>query len=337
MGTPILEVKNLRVSIKTFEGEAKILNGVNLRVNEKEVVALVGESGCGKSLTLKTIIRTLPIPPARIVDGEIIFKGKNILEMTEKEFQRMRGEEISMIPQSVMSYFNPTISIGNHLGDLIVYRDKQEMGLFGLLRGVPKNQRERAEAKAKKTLKDVVMPSPEKVLKNYPFQLSGGMGQRVLIGMALIRNPFLVLADEPGTALDVSTYNVIIQLIEDKIREHELSVVYVTHNLAVARRISQRVYIMYAGSIVEVARTDMIFRNPQHPYTVGLVRAIPTLLKTKISGIRGRIPDYKNPPSGCRFHPRCDFAMEICKRKVPGSTIINDEHTVFCHRFNGNH
>jgi peptide/nickel transport system ATP-binding protein len=331
----LLEVKDLEVSFDTFEGTSNVVDKVSFSVGDGEVVSLVGETGCGKSVTLKTILGILPSPPARI-SGEIGLMRKNILSMSDYEASRYRKREIAIIPQSVMSSLNPTFTIKSQFCSVILYKEKAEphWGQFLFGRSVSRSERRDAEASAMKLLSDVMIPSPEKILNSYPFELSGGMRQRVLIAMALSGDPSLLLADEPGTALDVTTFSVILDLLRQKISERGLSVIYVTHNLAVASAISQRINIMYAGNIVESASASAIFKDPKHPYTVGLLEAIPKLTAGgRISGIPGNVPEYLRPPAGCRFHPRCPYAMDICRVKKPVLTDTQDGHLVACHLY----
>lgn len=330
MSKPLIEVKDLHLYFESFEGEAHVLDGIDLAVGREEVVALVGETGCGKSCTLKAILGILP-PTAR-TEGKIFLEGINLLELNKEDRWRLRGKKIGMIPQSVMTSLNPTMTVGEQLMNTIVFQGKRKIGFLKSLRGLGRSERRYAEAEAIKILQSVMIPSPERIINSYPFELSGGMQQRILIAMSLVRNPTVLLADEPGTALDVSTYNTILELIMDKITESHLSLIYVTHNLAVAKKISRKVYIMYAGDIVEMGRSHRIFNEPRHPYTRGLVKAIPKLNSNYIEGIRGRIPDYKNPPSGCRFHPRCDYAMEICRKEKP-KLAGTKNNAVACHLF----
>lgn len=329
---PLLEVKDLRISFKAFEGEAFVLDAIDLTVQKEEVVAIVGETGCGKSCTLKAILGILP--PAARISGEIIYEGKNLLEMSENDAWRIRGDEIGLIPQNIKESLNPTITVGEQLMNVIAFHGKRRIGLLKSFLGLSKSEMRGLRAEVIKILEDMMIYSPEKIMERYPFELSGGMQQRVLIAMNLVRNPKIVLADEPGTALDVSVYNTILQLLMDKIKERELSVIFVTHNLAVAKKISQRVCVMYAGNIVEIGKSEEIFENPMHPYTTGLINAIPKLGVDYIQGIRGHIPDYTSPLNGCRFHPRCDYAMDICRRRKPQLVPVGNR-TVACHLFGG--
>jgi len=332
MSEPMLRVENLNVNFNTFDGQARVIDGVSLHVQEKETVGLVGETGCGKSVVMKVILRILPIPPGEVAGGKVTFEGKDILHSSEDELRTIRGRSISMIPQNLTS-LNPTLTVGEQLTDTLVTRANPDLSLVQYYRSRSDKElcRELRE-KAVQILRDVALPSPERVMKSYPFELSGGMKQRIMIAMALSGNPSLVLADEPGTALDVTTQNVILELLKTKTREKGLSVIYVTHNLAVAAENTQRTYVMYAGQIVEVAGSNSMFSDPKHPYSIGLIESIPKLTGSDPQGIPGRIPSYYQPPSGCRFWPRCEHALPICKKEKPDSVKI-DGHIVNCHLF----
>jgi len=322
-------VKDLHVYFDTIEGTAKVLNGVFLTIKKSEAVSLVGETGCGKSVTAKTIIGLLPVPPARIVKGEVLFEGKNLLKMNEDELWKIRGRKISMIFQNPMTALNPIFTVGAQLKDVVKWAGKRKVGLREYFRGG--TEEKEIEEKILKMLEQVRLPSD--VIDKYPSQLSGGMRQRVLIAMALINNPELVIADEPGTALDVTIQDQILNLLKERIQSMKISVLYITHNLGVARELSQRIYVMYAGNVIETAPTKKLFKSPSHPYTIGLLEAVPKLTGEMEKGIPGRVPDYKNPPTGCRFHPRCNFAMPICKKKFPEPVEIETEHWICCHLF----
>ncbi len=330
----MLSIQNLRILFDVFEGEAKVLDGVNLNVETGETVALVGETGCGKSVTAKTIIGVLPMPPGRIVDGNILFKGKNLLELEASERQKIRGKEISMVFQDPMTFLNPVFKVGDQLTDIVKWQGRTQVGLVEYYKSrFDKERNVEARERAVDMLDKVKLPDPERMMDNYPVELSGGMRQRVLIAMALISEPEFLIADEPGTALDVTIQDQILQLLQERVREQNISVLYITHDLGVAREVSQRIYVMYAGRVVEAAPVEVLFKDPKHPYTEGLLRSIPKLSGGMAEGIRGRIPDYVNPPSGCRFHPRCDYKMPICSKKRPEDIQITSEHQVACHLF----
>lgn len=328
----ILEIKDLHLDFKIFEGVAKVIEGVDLKIGEKETVALVGESGCGKSSIAHAVLGILPTQ-ARIVRGKILFKGKDILAMNEKERCLWVGNKITFVPQYPMTSLTHAFKVGEQMSDLIRYSGMTKAPLSGYFSRVSIRSQDEDSGVRKKAieiLERVDIPSPAHVMESYPFTLSGGMRQRVLIAMALVLNPVLLIADEPGSALDVTIQDKINRLLMDLVKEAGLSLLYITHDLGVARMLSQRFYIMYAGSIVEVAETNEIFKSPKHPYTVGLMDAIPKLTGVEFRGIDGRIPSYINPPKGCRFQPRCRYATKICKEEKPELRGKNG-HWVACH------
>jgi peptide/nickel transport system ATP-binding protein len=331
----LLRVTDLKVHFNTFDGEAKVLNGIDLHIEEGETVALVGETGCGKTVTIKTVLRILPIPPARIVSGEVIYKGANILQMSKEELHALRGKEIALIPQEPMVSLNPVFTIEEQFVELILWQGRYQVGWTEWLHNkFDRKAKEAAREKALELLNKMNIPDPERVLRSYPVELSGGMSQRVLIAMALAGNPSLLIADEPGTALDVTTQEQILELMKERVQREGLSVLYITHNLGVAREMTERIYVMYAGEIVETAPTRELFRSPMHPYTQGLLASIPKLTGEEVEGIEGRIPDYVNPPSGCRFHPRCEQAFDACREVRPKLVEIAQGHQVACHLYN---
>jgi peptide/nickel transport system ATP-binding protein len=317
----LLSIKDLRVYFDVFGGTLKVLDGVNFTVSSGEKVGLVGETGCGKTTTMKAVLRVLPMPPARIAGGEILFKGRDVLQMTSKELGRVRGEGMAMIFQDPTAALNPVFTIGEQMDAAVKYSAAGDKRLSG------KEIRRRAV----EALKEVALPDPERLLDNYPFQLSGGMRQRVCIAMAVAGDRELIIADEPGTSLDVSIQDQILRLLRRLADEINTSVILITHTLGVVREMADRVYVMYAGNMVEVAPTKELFSEPLHPYTVGLMAAVPKLSGGGIAdGIPGRIPDYLNPPPGCRFHPRCERAMEHCKAEKPQFVEVSEEHQVAC-------
>lgn len=317
----LLDIRDLHVVFDVFGGTLKVLDGVDFMVRSGEKVGLVGETGCGKTTTMKAVLRVLPMPPARVTGGEIYFKGRDILEMTSKELGQVRGEGMAMIFQDPTAALNPVFTIGNQLEAAVKYSAAREKRLSG------KEIRERAV----EALKEVALPDPERLLKNYPFQLSGGMRQRVCIAMAVAGDRELIIADEPGTSLDVSIQDQILRLLRRLAEEINTSVILITHTLGVVREIADRVYVMYAGNMVEVAPTKELFSQPLHPYTVGLMAAVPKLTGGGIAdGIPGRIPDYLNPPAGCRFHPRCERTMPVCRSDKPRFVKVGEDHEVAC-------
>ena len=317
---PLLEVTGLRVNFKVYGGLLKVLDGVDLVVNPGERVGLVGETGCGKTTTMKAILRILPMPPGQIVAGQVRFKGQDVLSMSQQALHRVRGRGISMIFQDPTAALNPVFSVGEQLGAAI-----KHAGFDG------RASRRQIHQAALAALKEVALADPERLLDSYPVQLSGGMRQRVCIAMALATRPELLIADEPGTSLDVTIQDQILRLLHNLVLDKGTSVILITHTLGVVRETTERVYVMYAGSMVESATTRALFANPLHPYTRALMQSVPRLSGGGVAeGIPGRIPDYLNPPPGCRFHPRCPHVMDICRREQPPSFQAEDGHLVAC-------
>jgi len=319
----LLEIRDLCVVFDLFRGTAPVLDHVSLLVHRGEKVGLAGETGCGKSVTMKTIIGILPIPPGRIAGGEILFNGVNILSLHGGNLQNLRGR-IALIPQDPSASLNPVFRIGTQLRDAIKYSH-----------GCRKLSAKEIQRLAVNILGEVGLPDPERVLHNYPFQLSGGMKQRVLIAMALAGNPELLIADEPTTALDVTIQAQVLNLMREAIDRRNLSILMITHNLGLMREFVDRVYIMYAGQIVETASTKELFNRPLHPYSKGLIASVPKITGEGIPpGIPGTVPDYLNVPVGCRFSTRCDKATEVCAVRRPEIVLIRGEHYIACHLYN---
>jgi oligopeptide/dipeptide ABC transporter ATP-binding protein len=315
----LVEINDLVINFYTYRGVVKAINGVNLEIKKGEFFGLVGETGCGKSVTGSAILNLVP-NPGRIEKGEIIFKGKDILSMDEDDVrERIRGKEITMIMQHPIAALNPVLKNGDQITEAL--------------------SRKMSEGAAKKRtielLKEVNIPEPEKIANQYPHQLSGGMAQRVMIAMMLATEPSLLIADEPTTALDVSIQAQVLSLLQDLIKRHKASVLLITHDLSIVAETCDRVGVMYAGDIVEVGEVDQIINNPRHPYTVGLMRAIPSDSRKELVGIKGSVPDLVNPPTGCRFHPRCDYARDICKEEKPITIEVEGSHTTACFLYEG--
>lgn len=320
----LLEIKDLNLHFKVFVGFLKVLNEVNFKVGYKEKVGLIGETGCGKTTTMKAIMRILGMTTARITKGEILFEGRDILKMNRVEVQEMRRKKISMIFQDPTAALNPVFTIGSQIRNIIKYS-------VGMGKKLTKAE---IKARAIEALKRVMLPDPERILNLYPIQLSGGMRQRVCIAMALLSNLDLLIADEPGTSLDVTIKDQVLRLLEDLVDEKDISVILVSHALGMVKNITDRTYVMYAGSMVEVAKTAKLFANPLHPYSKALIAAVPKLTGEGISqGIPGHIPEYFNPPPGCRFHPRCSYVMPICKVEKPTFFEVKENHQVACWLF----
>ncbi|MDR7434576.1 MAG: ABC transporter ATP-binding protein [Armatimonadota bacterium] len=325
---PLLEIRNLTIHFHTFEGRARVINGIDLVIGKGESVALVGETGCGKSITAKAILGLLP-PNAEVVSGSILFQGQDLLQLKGEELRRIRGRHIAMIFQDPSTALNPVFTVGEQLMDVLVHCDDQG--------SVQRWRTRRPVAMLRQRCVDMLrlvrIPDPESMMGRYPSELSGGMRQRVLIALALLQRPELVLADELGTALDVSIQDQILQELKDLVRTQGMSVLYITHNLGVARMVSDRVYVMYAGEIVEVALTHALFRRQFHPYSQGLLAAVPRLIGSIGEGIEGRIPDYVSPPPACRFEPRCPYRMPVCCEVRPPLREVESGRWVACHLY----
>tara|TARA_B100000809_G_scaffold52614_1_gene47980 strand:+ start:227 stop:1213 length:987 start_codon:yes stop_codon:yes gene_type:complete len=322
MSSPELEIQNLTVSFSTTKGKLIAVNGISFHLNPGETLALVGESGCGKTVSALSILRLLPEPPAEILSGKIIFDGQDLLSLRAKVLQDLRGHSISMIFQDPMTSLNPVLTVGEQIAET-------------LLRHTTMNRRE-ALQKSADLLSRVELPSPKEKLQYYPHQLSGGMRQRVMIAMALACAPRVLIADEPTTALDVLIQAQILELLENLKKETGMSILIITHDLGVVAEIAQRVLVMYAGEIVESGPAKALLKSPFHPYTKGLIASIPKLGTKKRPGARleeipGNVPSLDQRPSGCPFHPRCSWAMEICKTQNPQLRMIEAQRQVSCH------
>jgi oligopeptide/dipeptide ABC transporter ATP-binding protein len=335
MTAPLLDVEDLSVSFDTYEGRHDVLNGVDLTVDEGETVALVGETGCGKSVTARSIMGTLPRPPGDITNGDIRYDGTDLLADPDAH-ERIKGNEMSMVFQDPMTYLSPVYSVGSMMADVATYSGDEDASWWDIARNLlgRRENREEIRQRSIELLDRMRIPDPEGALDRYPVELSGGMRQRVIVAMALINDPEFLVADEPTTALDVTVQDQILDLLRERVEERNLSMLYITHNLGVAREIADRICIMYAGEIVEVGRTEDIFDAPLHPYTRGLLDSIPKLTGFEGSGIDGQIPDYTDPPSGCRFHPRCPAAMDgTCDVDPVEDYDIGGDRTVACHLY----
>lgn len=314
----LLEIKDLFIEFPMDGGAIRAVNGVSLSLNKGETLGIVGESGCGKSVTMSAILRLVKTPPA-VIKGEIIYKGQDILKIPMKHFTGIRGKEIAMIFQEPMTSLDPVIRIGKQIAESLMLHE-------GLLKNA-------AMARALELLKQVEIPNAEKRINDYPHQLSGGMRQRVMIAMALACKPQILLADEPTTALDVTIQAQIMDIIKKLRGEYGMSIMIVTHDLGVIADVADRVAVFYSGQIVEEAYTADLFKYPKHPYTKGLLACIPTLqTKTnRLQVIEGNIADPANRPDGCPFHPRCQFAMERCRHENPRLLPCQKDHFVACH------
>ena len=318
----ILEIENLKTYFYTYEGVAKAVDGVSCALAKGEPLGVVGESGCGKSVTALSVLRLIPVPPGKIMGGRILFKGENLLDLSEDEMRKIRGNRISMIFQEPMTSLNPVFTVGNQIEET-----------FKLHQGLSKKE---AREKTVEMLRLVNIPSPERAVMRYPHELSGGMRQRVMIAMALACNPEILIADEPTTALDVTIQAQILDLMNKLKEELGMTIILITHNLGVVAETAKRVIVMYAGKIVEEAETKMLFGDPQHPYTMGLLKSIPILGdkirrgKVRLNEIPGVVPSLYELPLGCKFSTRCPSVMDICKEKEPELKEIEKGHFSSC-------
>ncbi|MFF5217235.1 ABC transporter ATP-binding protein [Micromonospora sp. NPDC000442] len=318
-GGHLLEVRDLHVEFRTGEGVAKVINGVSYHLDPGETLAVLGESGSGKSVTAQAIMGILDTPPAHISSGEICYSGRDLLSLPEEQRRQIRGKEIAMIFQDALSALNPVFPVGWQIGETL----RQRLGMS------------RADARRRSVeLMDLVqIPAAGRRLGDYPHQFSGGMRQRVMIAMALAMEPKVLIADEPTTALDVTVQAQIMDLLGDLRRDLEMAMILITHDLGVVADVADRIAVMYAGRIVEHADVRSLYRAPAHPYTKGLLNSIPRLDQRggKLSTIRGLPPNLMRIPSGCPFHPRCPYAQQVCVDVVPHDLVLGDGRTSACH------
>jgi peptide/nickel transport system ATP-binding protein len=326
MPEPIIEVKNLSVYFYTYAGVVKAIENVSFDIYRGETLALVGETGCGKSVTSRALTQLIE-SPGRIVSGQVIYHRDDgstldLLKLDEEQIREIRGNEIAYIFQDPHSSLDPLYTVGYQIGEAMEVHGKVKNIKEGI-------------GKAVNILREVLIPDPENRVKNYPHELSGGMKQRVVIGIGISNNPRLLIADEPTTALDVTVQAQILELINKLKSKYNATVLLITHNLGVVAETAQRVVVMYAGKVVEIGSIDQIFHNPLHPYTIALLRAVPNPLKRidRLESIPGTVPNLITPPKGCRFHPRCPYATEICRRKEPELKEIEPGHFVACHQY----
>ena len=321
MPVPELLVKNLKVSFSTSKKELIAVRGISYQLNQGEILALVGESGCGKTVSALSILRLIQEPPGKIVSGEIIFAGKDLLKLKKKELQGLRGKDIAMIFQDPMTSLNPVLTIGEQIIETLLRHTSLS--------------RKKAREKSFRLLEQVEIPSPLQKLDQYPHQLSGGMRQRAMIAIALSCSPRILIADEPTTALDVLIQAQILSLLKKIKKDTQMSILLITHDLGVVAEVAGRVMVMYAGEIVESGSVNDLFRSPLHPYTIGLMESIPTLESTqqklsKLKEISGTVPSLSQVPFGCPFHPRCPTAETRCKTDKPKFKEISKTHSVNC-------
>jgi oligopeptide/dipeptide ABC transporter ATP-binding protein len=315
---PLLSVRDLKVYFHGYESVARAVDGVSFDVGQGETVCIVGESGCGKTVSVLSLLGLIPIPPGEMVSGSALFDGKDLLDLSEEGLQQVRGNRISIVFQEPLSSLNPVFTIGDQIAEAITVHERVD-------------ERE-VRRRCLERLKDVGIPSPEERLSDYPHQLSGGQRQRVMIAMALACNPDLIIADEPTTALDVTVQAQILNLFRSLQEKQGMAILYITHDLGVVANIADRVYVMYAGVIAEEGNTRQIFKEPMHPYTRALLASLPTREKRgkRLYSIPGTVPDPAHKPAGCPFHPRCPHAIPRCKKDYPGLCDHGDGHHVRC-------
>ncbi|WRO23454.1 ABC transporter ATP-binding protein [Metallumcola ferriviriculae] len=316
----LLQVKNLKTHFFTKEGVVKAVDGVDFDVEKGQTLGIVGESGSGKTITVMSLLRLIPQPPGKIVDGEVLFKGEDLLKKTEKQMRKIRGNEISMIFQDPMTSLNPVMTVGQQIIEAVTYHQKVT--------------KKKARKKAIEALGLVGIPEPSQRVDDYPHQFSGGMRQRAMIAMALACNPELLIADEPTTALDVTIQAQILELMQKLQSDLGTSILLITHDLGVVAESCHQVLVMYAGNPVEKADVESIFEKPRHPYTLGLLHSLPKLgeeQRERLRPIEGNPPNLSSLPDGCNFAPRCDRAEEICLKSEPRVKEVEPGHWVSCH------
>jgi oligopeptide transport system ATP-binding protein len=316
---PVLEVKDLKTYFYTPDGVVKAVNGVSYSLNDGEALGLVGESGCGKTVSALSLMRLIPTPPGRIVEGEVNFDGRNLVQVSDEEIRRVRGNDIAMIFQDPMTSLNPVLTVGRQISEALE-----------LHKGMNKSE---ARQKTIELLELVGIPSAHTRVDDYPHQFSGGMRQRVMIAMALSCDPKVLLADEPTTALDVTIQAQILDILKRLRRELGMAVILITHDLGVVAGLADKINVMYAGYIVESAAADELFKNPRHPYTLGLLRSIPRIdepRREKLVPIEGLPPDLIDAPPGCPFQPRCPYAIDRCVDENPSLEPVSRGHTIAC-------
>jgi oligopeptide transport system ATP-binding protein len=315
----LLEIQNLTTEFRTHEGVIRAVNGISYSVRSGEVVGLVGESGSGKSVSMLSVMRLIPEPPGEIVDGHVYFNGRDLLRISEKEMEKVRGAEIAMIFQDPMTSLNPTLTVGFQIIEAL----KLHQGM----------NTQQARQRAAELLSMVGIPRAAERLKDYPHQFSGGMRQRAMIAVGLSCNPMLLIADEPTTALDVTIQAQIIDLVKRLQEDLEMTVIWITHDLGVVARLAERVIVMYSGYIVEDSPVDDLFESPRHPYTLGLLASLPRLdvsSDAKLYSIPGQPPHQAHLPPGCPFAPRCDFVSDRCRQENPSLETVGPSHKVAC-------
>lgn len=318
MSETLLQVKNLKTYFHTEEGTVKAVDDVSFEIKEKETLAIVGESGCGKSITAMSIMRLIPNPPGKIEGGEILFDGKDLIKMRQSDIREIRGNKISLIFQEPMTSLNPVFTVGEQIEEALILHKKMD--------------KKQAKREAIKMLTMVRIPRAEEIYKAYPYELSGGMRQRVVIAMAISCSPRLLIADEPTTALDVTIQAQILDIMRELKEKVNTSIMLITHDLGIVAEMADYVVVMYAGKIVEKAPVIELYKNPKHPYTVGLLKSKPVInrLQDKLYSIEGQVPNPLDMPEGCYFNPRCSKAKDICRKKQPNLKKVSEGHSVSC-------
>jgi len=322
MSDTVLELDDLTIRFQLKRGDLTAVNGVSFKVKRGETFGLVGESGSGKTVTARSIMRLVPMPPGEIVKGKVLFEGESVYDKSDSEMRDMRGKKVAMVFQEPMSALNPVFTVGDQIGDAL----RSNLGM----------SKQESEERVIELLQLVGIPSPGSRLDSYVHEFSGGMRQRVMLAMALSCDPTFLIADEPTTALDVTIQATILELIESMIDRFGMSLIFITHNLGVVAHACDTIGVMYASHVVELASTKEIFKNPQHPYTVGLLNSIPRLDQQSkyLTPIKGLVCNMMNPPTGCKFHPRCDHAMDICRQEIPQMKELAPGHFAACHLHN---
>ena len=332
--TPLVEIKNLRLSFTSFDGISNVLDGVNLTIRRGEILGIVGETGSGKTITALSIPRLFT---GGRPSGEVLFDGENVLAKSGRELQQFRAKRLGMVFQDPTTNLNPVFTVGELMTDAVLTQRHGVSGwkLFGPGKWLNRRQRRGAYEEAIQLLDFVGIPDPARRMHDYPHQFSGGQKQRILIAMALAGNPDLLVADEPTTALDVAIQSQILRLIQRVVQERQVAVLLITHDMGVIAKICHRVAVMYGGVVVEEGPVHEIFEQPKHPYTRGLLKAIPTqdMEQGELRGIPGAPPSFLNPPTGCRFHPRCPDRLAHCHLHAPATVPVGPEHTTACYLY----
>ncbi|MEM7264192.1 MAG: ABC transporter ATP-binding protein, partial [Planctomycetota bacterium] len=318
-GEPILDIRGLKTVFRTEDGLIRAVDGVSYQIHAGETLCVVGESGCGKSVTAMSVLQLIPSPPGEIAGGEIWFKGQNLAEFTEEQMRSIRGNEISVIFQEPMTSLNPVFRVGDQIAEALILHQKLS--------------KEEARTRTIEMLRKVGIPSPDQRVDDFPHQMSGGMKQRVMIAMALACDPKLLIADEPTTALDVTIQAQILQLLRELKRTENTAILMITHDLAVVAEMADHVVVMYAGKVIEQAAVDELFLRPEHPYTVGLFKSLPRVggHQEKLDVIEGSVPNPLDFPEGCKFWPRCPHATDRCRSEEPEFREIREGHRAACH------